>query len=542
MLSAETGAAAAQRQSDRRQALPSVDRLLGHAAMPALLREHGHSSVVAVLRTVLADAREHLALQAASHAAASHAATLAAAPAPDDDTLLVACADRLAAAARPRMRPVFNLSGTVLHTNLGRALLPQEAIDAVTMAMRMPANLEFDLDTARRGDRDDLVEDLVRELTGAEACTVVNNNAAAVFLVLNTLAMRKEVIVSRGELVEIGGAFRVPDIMARAGAKLREVGTTNRTHLADFEQAINPRSALLMKVHASNFAITGFTHAVPEPALAALARAHGLALVNDLGSGSLVDLSAYGLPKEPTVQAALADGADLVLFSGDKLLGGPQAGLIVGRAALVDRIKKNPLKRALRVGKLTLAALEAVLRLYRHPERLQERLTTLRLLTRPQADIAALAERLLPLVAASLGPAYNVHTRVLHSQIGSGARPVDLLPSAGLAMAPASSGRGSGVALNRLQAAWRSLPLPVIGHVRDGALCLDLRCLEDEAAFAQQLALLAVALQTPKPPQTVQKPQPPQQPQPPQPPQPPSAVPTPLTLLRPPAPLPPRSR
>ena len=504
MLTADSSAAAAQRQPDRRQTLPSVDRLLGHAAMPALLHEHGHSRVVAVLRTVLADTRKHLALQAVSHAAVSHAAaSLTAAQAPDDDTLLAACAELLASAARPKLRPVFNLSGTVLHTNLGRALLPQEAIDAVTMAMRMPANLEFDLDTAQRGDRDDLVQDLVRELTGAEACTVVNNNAAAVFLVLNTLAMRKEVIVSRGELVEIGGAFRVPDIMARAGAKLREVGTTNRTHLADFEQAINPRTALLMKVHLSNFAITGFTHAVPEPALASLARAHGLALVDDLGSGTLVDLSAYGLPKERTVQTALADGADLVLFSGDKLLGGPQAGLIVGRAALIDRIKKNPLKRALRVGKLTLAALEAVLRLYRHPERLQERLTTLRLLTRPQMEIAALAEALLLRVAASLGPAYTVRTLVLHSQIGSGARPVDLLPSTGLAIAPAVAGRGGGAALKRLEAAWRGLPLPVIGHVRDGALCFDLRCLEDEPAFTQQLALLAAALQTPKPPQTL---------------------------------------
>ena len=473
---------------DRRSALPSVDRLLAHAQSPALLREHGHSTVVAALRVVLAEARERVAGQSAAQA-------LTSLPQPvSDEALIAITAQRLAIAARPRLRPVFNLTGTVLHTNLGRALLPEEAIDAVAMAMRMPANLEFDLDTAGRGDRDDLVEGLVRELTGAEACTVVNNNAAAVFLVLNTLAQRREVIVSRGELIEIGGAFRVPDIMSRAGAKLREVGTTNRTHLKDFEEAINPRTAMLMKVHWSNFEITGFTKSVPERELAALAHAHGLPLVNDLGSGTLIDLSVYGLPREPTVQAALADGADLVLFSGDKLLGGPQAGLIAGRADLVKRIKKNPLKRALRVGKLTLAALEAVLRLYRHPERLQERLTTLRLLTRPQGEIAALAERLLQLVAASLGPAYAVRTLAMHSQIGSGARPVDLLPSAGLAMTPAAPGRGSGAALKRLEVAWRGLPLPVIGHVRDGALCFDLRCLEDENKFVCQLPQLSSAL------------------------------------------------
>ena len=485
-------AAAATRGRGMFKALPSIDRLLRHAMAADVLREHGHSAAVAMMRTVLAEAREQMA--AAADATAGSTAESVPASVPNDATVLARCAERLASAARPRLRAVFNLTGTVLHTNLGRALLPREAIDAVTAAMCMPSNLEFDLETGGRGDRDELVEDLVRELTGAQACTVVNNNAAAVFLTLNTLALRKEVIVSRGELIEIGGAFRVPDIMSRAGARLREVGTTNRTHLQDFEDAIGPRTAMLMKVHWSNFEITGFTKAVAEHELATLAHAHGLPLINDLGSGTLIDLSAYGLPREPTVQAALADGADLVLFSGDKLLGGPQAGLIAGRAELVSRIKKNPLKRALRVGKLTLAALEAVLRLYRHPERLHERLTTLRLLTRTEAEINAVAMRALPHVATAVGAAYAVQTVALRSQIGSGARPVDLLPSAGLAITPALQRRGGGAALRRLEAAWRGLPVPVIGHVHDGRLCLDLRCLEDESGFIAQLPLLAGAL------------------------------------------------
>lgn len=453
--------------------LPALDRLLGDAAVAELTARHGRTPVVAALRTELDRLRTR------ARAGTLRREEIAAA------AIAAAIGQTLDRAAAPRMRAVFNLTGTVLHTNLGRALLPAIAVEAAARAAAEPVDLEFDLASGRRGDRDAAVAALVCELTGAEAATVVNNNAAAVLLLLSTLAARREVIVSRGELVEIGGAFRIPDVMRSAGARLVEVGTTNRTHRHDYAAAIGPRSALLMKVHASNYAITGFTASVPETELADLAHAHELPFAVDLGSGSLVDLSRWGLPKEPTVRETLAAGADLVAFSGDKLLGGPQAGIVAGRRDLIARLDRNPLKRALRTGKSTLAALEAVLALYRAPERLAEHLPTLQLLTRPPQAIAEQAARVLPAVQAALGHDYAAVAVPMHSQIGSGALPVDRLPSHGLQIRPARRGAGS---VTRLEARLRALPRPVLGRIADKALWLDLRCLaeHDEADFVAQ--------------------------------------------------------
>ena len=458
-------------------AIVSVDRLLRAPDGAALIDAYGRQPVTQAVRDDLAALRRRIAVEGAdAHADAAEGA------------IIGRVAAALEATLAPSLRPVFNLTGTVLHTNLGRAPLPPEAIDAVVAVAGRASNLEYNVATGKRGDRDDHLDDWVSKLTGAEAATVVNNNAAAVLLVLNALANRKEVPVSRGELIEIGGAFRIPDIMARAGCKLVEVGTTNRTHLKDFAEAIGPRTGLLMKVHTSNYEVQGFTASVPEAKLAALAHDHDLPFVVDLGSGTLTDLVRFGLPHEPTAQETLAAGADIITFSGDKLLGGPQAGLIAGRADLIARIKKSPMKRAMRCDKMTIAALASVLRLYADPGRLVERIPTLRLLARPIEDIAATAARLLPALAARLGDTAAVELVPCKSQIGSGSLPAERLPSQALVIRPAA-GKGIGSALKRIAASFRALPVPVIGRIQDDAFWLDLRCLEagDEAAFLAQL-------------------------------------------------------
>lgn len=407
-----------------------------------------------------------------------------------DDVLLVSIATVLERAALPSLKAVYNLTGTVIHTNLGRSQLPQEAIDAMVAVAGGPANLEFDVAAGKRGDRDSHLEDLLCELTGAEAATVVNNNAAAVLLVLNALALRKEVPVSRGELIEIGGAFRMPDIMSRAGCKLVEIGTTNRTHLKDYVGALNAKTALLMKVHTSNYVVQGFTKIVLEKEIATLAHESDLLFVVDLGSGTLVDLSTFGLPYERTPSDTIRDGADVVTFSGDKLLGGPQAGIIVGRKDLIDKIKKNPMKRAMRLDKITIAALAAVLRLYNNPDTLVAKVPTLRHLARSLEEIEVLANGLIAPMSAAFEGVAEVSVVGCQSQIGSGSLPIERLNSAAVAITPKSSRKGMGALLKRIAAEFRGLPIPVIGRIQDGAFLMDVRCLDDEAGFAHQLKQL----------------------------------------------------
>ena len=385
---------------------------------------------------------------------------------------------------QPQLRRVINATGVVLHTNLGRSPLHPSALQHMIDVARNYSNLEYDLDLGERGSRTTHVEGILCRLSDAESAMAVNNNAGAVLLALNTLAEGKEVIVSRGELVEIGGAFRIPDVMKRSGALLREVGTTNRTYISDYQKAISPQTALLLKVHTSNFRVMGFTSDTSLQELVQLGREHHIPVMDDLGSGCFVDLTQHGLEKEPTVQEAIKAGVDLVTFSGDKLLGGPQAGIILGKKDLLDPIKINPLTRALRIDKLTLAALESTLLLYLDEERALEEIPTLRMLKVDQSILKKRGRRLLKRLSETIKKRTEITLREDISQVGGGALPLQELPTIVLAIKPI------GFSVNRLEENLRKVDPPIISRISKDELILDMRTVFDE-----EIPLLAAGIE-----------------------------------------------
>jgi L-seryl-tRNA(Ser) seleniumtransferase len=451
--------------------LPAVDKILSAEDAAALLTRFARAAVIEAIRDELDSLRVGIREGVLGDPKALSAASV-----------LAGAERRLAAAGAPRLRRVINATGVILHTNLGRALLAPSAAARVLEAALEPCTLEFELDRAGRGDRDDLVEAHIVALTGAEAATVVNNNAAAVLLLLNTLAQNREVIVSRGELVEIGGSFRIPDVMEKSGALLREVGTTNRTHLDDYRRALTTATAMLLKVHTSNYRVVGFTASVQLADLVELARGReGIVVAEDLGSGALVDLEPHGLGHEPLVAERLAAGVDVVSFSGDKLLGGPQCGILAGRRELIDRMRRNPLKRALRCDKMTLAALEETLRLYRFAPDPFLQIPTLRSLTRSVDEIDAMGAKAAKLIQAALGPGYAVELVASTAKAGSGSRPDLDLESRALAV------RCSVLSADEVAARFRSADPPIIGRIEGDRFLLDLRAIADPAILVPKL-------------------------------------------------------
>jgi L-seryl-tRNA(Ser) seleniumtransferase len=454
--------------------IPAVDELLATPRIRDLLAVHPRWAVLEAVRDVLAERRRRLLRGDMSREGAE---TLLA-----PDGITAAVVEAATEKAGPSLIPVVNATGVVLHTNLGRAPLAPEALRAIQASARGYANLEFDLGGGARGSRQVHVEAHLTALTGAEAALVVNNNAAAVLLAISTFANGREIVVSRGQLVEIGDSFRIPDVMVRAGGRLREVGTTNRTHLRDYEEAIGPETAAILRVHRSNFQILGFTSDVELGELVALARRRNLLMMDDLGSGALLDLSLLGLRKEPLAADAIRAGVDLVTFSGDKLLGGPQAGMLVGRRDLLARARKNPLARAVRIDKLSLAALEATLRLYREPDRALREIPILRMLGLTAAEIGERAEGLARLVR-SAAPDAAIAIEDETSEVGGGALPLQAIPTRVLALRPT---RGTAAELEtRLR---RGRP-PVLVRVKGDRVLLDLRTVEtsEETALAERL-------------------------------------------------------
>ena len=463
------------------RALPSLDALLSSADAAPLLAAHGREAVVAAGRAVLDDMRAGIAATAAG-------ANPAPAPALAPDALsLPALAARvgarLSARLAPSLAPAINATGVIMHSGLGRAVLPPAAVEALGAVAAGYSTLALDLDSGKRVPRDRHVEGLLRDLTGAEAATVANNNAAATVLILNTLARGKEVVVSRGQLVEIGGSFRMPDVMATSGAVLREVGTTNKTHLRDYEAALSSATGAILRVHHSNYRIVGFAEEPPVEDLVALGRSRGVPVVDDLGSGALVDLAPYGLAAEPLVRDSLRAGADIVCFSGDKLIGGPQCGIIAGRAEWVQRIRKDPLARAFRCGKLTLAALEATLKLFLDPATLAERHPVYRMFALTPAELARRAETLAAALRAALPASVSVAVVDAGSQVGSGAVPVETLPSKALSV------RAAGLSAEDLAHRLRRGSPPVFSRVHRDAVLFDLRTVQPGQEAALRTAL-----------------------------------------------------
>jgi L-seryl-tRNA(Ser) seleniumtransferase len=454
--------------------IPSVDELLATARIRGLLTAQPRWAVLEAIREVLAECRR----RALAGDLTPEAARALVAPA----ALEVAAEAAAVRKARPSLRAVINASGVVLHTNLGRAPLAEAALAAIEAAARGYSTLEFDLTTGARGSRQVHVEDLLCALTGAEAAFAVNNNAAAVFLGVNTLANGREVLISRGELVEIGDSFRIPDVMTGAGGRLREVGTTNRTHLKDYEDAVGPETALILKVHRSNFQLMGFTAEVETADLAALGKRRGVPTMEDLGSGALLDLSLFGLPREPLAADAIRAGVDLVTFSGDKLLGGPQAGIVVGRRDLVTRLRRNPLARAVRIDKLCLAGLEATLRLLREPERARQEIPALAMLGLPAAAVGARAEALAEALRTA-APDVSCAVEDGTSEVGGGALPLAVIPTRVLAL---RGGESPGLLEERL----RLGEPPVLVRVKEDRVLVDLRTVlpSEDAPLREALA------------------------------------------------------
>lgn len=495
--------------------IPSLDALLREAEGAALVSQYGHEAFVQAARAVFDELRSALQGSPPATATPSPVAPVrgkaihrnqepptaspavrvtrphmpASAPSALDVSpaaLITAIRERLARKFSPSLGPAVNATGIIMHSGLGRAVLSEAAAEALAAVSRGYSTLALDLDTGRRTSRDRHVEGLLRELTGAEAATIANNNAAATVLVLNTLAAGKEVIVSRGQLVEIGGSFRMPDVMKTSGAVLREVGTTNKTHLRDYEDAIGPAAGAILRVHHSNYRIVGFAEEPPIEDLVALAHARGIPVVDDLGSGALVDLKEFGLATEPLVRASIAAGADVACFSGDKLIGGPQSGIIVGSSAWVQKIRKNPLARAFRCGKLDLAALEATLRLFLTPEKLRERHPIYRMLGLTVDELSRRARKLAGALRKSLPGDVAITVDDSGSQVGSGAVPVETIPTKVLTV------RAPSLSSDALAAALRRHAPPIFARIADDAVLFDLRTIQPHEDAVIERAIVGV--------------------------------------------------